>query len=208
MSCNSNGTGGVQCSTIQILEPDNTLLTATSSGSADQALDESGVETLATGESEVSVVFQTQKLSNNFRFEYLYVDAFGLTNPGTIHPVPIVQTQFGFTVDLAGAPPLAGYLLRWRAVVVGIELPPGLVDTPENLYLQLPQANNFRITFNNPWSTVTYGFTELRVENLVDGANLQTPILVQVVQKRNTDFLIALSPTPPSNHYYIAVRTP
>ena len=200
----------IQCQTIQILEPDSTLLVATSSGSADPGLDESGEIVLAAGQSEVSVTFIAQKLGN-YSFEYLYVDAFGVINPGVIDPVPILQTSLGFTVDLAGAPPIIGYILRWRVVVssvTGAVLVPG-PDVPQSLYLQLPRAQPlFSIVFPVPRSGITYGFSELRVENLIDLPGQQTPIDVQVYAKSMTGFSVALSPSPPTSNYFLSVRTP
>lgn len=196
------------CRTIQILEPDSTLLVATASGSIDQALDERGEVTLQIGQSEVSVTFVAEKLSDVYRFEYLYVDAFGVVNPGTINPVVISQTVHGFTVDLAGAPPIDGYILRWRVFVTSDTITPQTVDTPEDIYIRLSMAPLFIVGFTVPRSSTDYGFSELRVENLTDAPAAQTPIAVQVVAKATTWFEIALSPTPPSNNYFLRVRTP
>jgi hypothetical protein len=92
-------------------------------------------------------------------------------------------------------------------VVVQIgELAP--FDSPQNLYLQLPQANLFLVAFTVPRSNVQYGFSELRIENLIDPPDQQTPILAQVVHKTQLDFTLALNPTPDSDNYFVKVRTP
>lgn len=197
-----------QCRTIQIIEPDSQLLVATSSGSVDPALDESGSVILAIDQNEVSVVFAASKLSAAYKFEYLYVDAFGIINPGTIEPVVITQTVLGFTVDLAGEPPIEGYILRWRVVVASIDAIPIAVDTPESFYLQLPRAAIFTVTFTNPRSIQTYGFSELRVENLVDLPSNQTPILAQVTTKTFMSFSVGLNPKPPTDNYFLVARIP
>ena len=66
----------------------------------------------------------------------------------------------------------------------------------------------FVAPLSNPRSTLTYGFTELRVENLIDLPQAQSPITVQVFEKRLDGFQIALSPIPPTPNYFLAVRTP
>lgn len=204
---------GGQCTTIQILEPDSTLLTSTSSGSIDKALDERGDLVLSAGQTEATVTFQAQKLSDKYRFEYLYVDAFGVVNPGTITVVPVTQTQWSFTAELAGDPPQDGYILRWRVVVESSELSgivtPPVADTPEVIYRQIPSGSMiFQVIFVTPRSTQTYGFIELRIENLIDLPGEQTPIALQVVAKQKESFTVALSPSPPNNNYYLAARTP
>lgn len=212
-------TPGVQeCQNIQILEPDATLPVATGAA-PDPAFQERGEVVLTQGQSEVSVTFQTPK-AGDYRFEYLYVDAFGVTNPGTIKPVPITQTTAGFTVDLAGVPPVAGYILRWRVTVVLVGVTPQ-VDTPESFRVQIPtpfpeglpipvppQFYTLSVTFQNPRSSNTYGFSELRVENLVDDPGTQTPIAIQVCAKTTTNFTIVFNPTPPTANYFLVGRTP
>jgi hypothetical protein len=195
-----------QCRTVQIIEPDSTLLTATSSGSADASLDEYGSLVLTQGQTEADILFVTPK-AGEYRFEYLYIDAFGVANPGNVEPVAFSQSPLGFIALFAGAPILAGHVLRWRVVVVQIgELAP--FDSPQNLYLQLPQANLFLVAFTVPRSNVQYGFSELRIENLIDPPDQQTPILAQVVHKTQLDFTLALNPTPDSDNYFVKVRTP
>lgn len=202
-----------ECKTIQILEPDSTLLVASQSGSIDQALDERGEVILSTNQVEVTVNFLTQKLSDEYRYEYLYVDALGLANPGTIVPVPIRETVAGFTVVLAGEPPQDGYILRWRVVVESTQLGGTVTlpvhDSPEVIYEQIPSGSLiFQVIFTSPRSTQTYGFSELRIENLIDLPGEQTPILAQVVAKTVDSFTVALSPSPQNNNYYLAARTP
>lgn len=206
---------GIECDTIQLIEPDSTLPVGIAGGTADPSLNERGEVVLATGQSEVAVVFQTPK-SGLYRFEYLYVDAFGIVNPGTINPVPITQTAYGFTVDLAGAPPVEGYILRWRVVVVTIG-DAVAIDSPENLRVMLnwqvgtppiPGQGVQDILFANPRSNITYGFTELRVENLTDDPRFQTPVAIQVVEKRIDGFKIAYNPVPQTANYFLVARTP
>jgi hypothetical protein len=191
---------------IQVIEPDSALTTSTVTAGVDQSLDESGSEPLIAGQVNAQVTFQTPKATDNYRFEYLYVDAFGLLNPDEVAPVPVNQTVYGFTVDLTGATVLSGYVLRWRVVVAELAVIGPTVDAPETVYLQLPQANIFTVFLSNPRSATDYHFLELRVENLIDGPTLQTPILVQVVAKTPTSFTVGLSPTPPSNNYFLAAK--
>lgn len=207
MSCPPNN-----CSTIQLIEPDHTLLTGSSSGSSDPSLDESGVQPILTDQLEINIQFGTPKASASYRFEYLYVDV--LSDPDeipssfTIVPTILAQTRYGFTVGLSGSPPRSGYILRWRVVVVSLQSLVGL-DTPEVIYHLLSQgASLMTIPFSNPRSTDTYGFSELRVENLVDNPNDQTPIAVQIVAKANNFFSIAISPSPPTWNYFLAARVP
>lgn len=192
---------------IQIIEPDSPLSAVASGGGGDPSLDESGSVALAVGQATVDVLFKTAKASSNYRFEYLYVDAFGVVNPGDTEPVVVQQTHFGFGVDLTISPSVPGYFLRWRVVVVEIQTVP-TIDTPETIYIQLPMVNLLIVSFANPRSSAKYGFSELRVENLVDDPATQTPIHVQVVAKTQSSFTIALNPTPPTPSYFLAVRTP
>jgi len=200
-----------QCRTVQLIEPDDQKLVATSSGSADASLDESGVTALAPGafDGEVTINFQTTK-AGAYRFEYLYIDAFGFDNPGAIVVVPKTQTLYGFTVDLSGIPLDFGYNLNWRAVVVEIGstvAPP--VDEPFSAYLPLPAlAAAFHVTFPTPRSNPNYGFSELRVENLIDLPGQQTPIAIQVCVKNEFGFTIAMNPHPPNSNYFLSARVP
>jgi hypothetical protein len=59
-----------------------------------------------------------------------------------------------------------------------------------------------------PRIDAAYGFDELRVENLDDPAASQSPILVQVTDKQTNSFSIALSPTPPTENYFLVARIP
>jgi hypothetical protein len=198
---------GQFCRTIQVLEPDPSL--PVSSWRVDPAIDESGTVDLLLGQVSVDVTFVVPKTSSNYRFEYLYVDAFGVPNPGGISPVVVSQTQIGFTVKLAAAPPVPGYVLRWRVFIVDTTVIGGEVDTPESLRLQLPAlVNFFTASFVNPRSDTNYGFSELRVENLIDPHNTQSPILAQVVQKTILGFSVGLSPSPRNSNYFLVARTP
>ncbi len=208
MSCSDFTSQNPTCRTFTFIEPDNTLATVTSSGAHDQSLDEWGSTIIPLGvPGSIHVDFVTPKASIGYRFEYLYVDALGLPNPGDVEPVVVDQTQFGFTVDLAGVPLAEGYILRWRVIV--FEITGGVVfDAPESLRVQLPQADIATVTFVSPRSTTTYGFTELRVENLIDPAATQRVILAQVVIKTQPTFTVGLNPTPDSDNYFLVVRTP
>lgn len=198
------------CQNIQLIEPGTDELVANFPGSQDPSLSERGEVVLTAGQTEVNVVFATTKASAIYRFEYLYVDALGIVLPGIISVVPTLMTAFGFTVELAGTPIGGGYILRWRVVVTALAGPitPPLVDTPESIYVPLPMSNVFTYVFVNPRSGQTYGFSELRVENLIDLPNVQTPILAQVVSKQQAQFSVALSPTPNNGNYYLVARTP
>src|SRR5439155_20248815 len=161
----------VSTQTIQLLEPDDDLLVATSSGSTDASLQEAGTVDLSIGQTSVSVTCAEPKVSEDYIFEALYVSELGLDPSGDIEAVPRTQTRFGFTVGLVGAPDQTGYKLVWRVVVragVGTASVGG-IDSPDGATTQLPQAQTATITFTFPRSTTTYGFDELRVENLVDG---------------------------------------
>jgi hypothetical protein len=199
--------GSQDCRVVQVIEPDSTLLVGSSQGSSDTSIDESGSEILVPGQTEVRVNFETQKAGDDYRFEFLYIDAFGMVNPGGVAPVPTLQTIYGFTAQLAGAPILAGYILRWRVVVVNFGIS-GTIDAPEVIYVQLPQTNIFTVPLINLRSGTDYTFDELRVENLVDPVSEQTPVLVQVVEKTQTSFTIGLSPTPPTDNYFLSASLP
>ena len=196
------------CTTQQLLEPDGTIITVIET---DPAISESGSVPLTNGQTEAHVDFVVPKASLNYRFEYLYVDSLGLPDiviPVDVDPVPILQTIFGFTVRFVSAP-ADGYILRWRVVVLDLEPTTiGNLDQPQTLYLQMPQAATFVVSLINPRSTTDYGFSELRVENLIDAPGGQAPIWVQVTQKTQVNFSLAVSPTPPSNNYFLAARIP
>jgi hypothetical protein len=219
MSCCPPGSG-VQCDTVQIIEPDESLPVGTAGGTADPTLQERGEVVLSIGQSEVSVVFAAVKASEVYRFEYLYVDAFGIINPGGILPTVQAQSKYGFTVDLAGSAPAAGYVLRWRVVVVLTSITPSAVDTPENLRVRMPfhfgtipvplppEFSVLTVPFVNQRSNVNYGFSELRVENLDDDPIDQVVVNIQVVEKNLGDFTITFNPVPPTANYYLVARTP
>lgn len=194
------------CTTVQIIEPNNDLIVDTGSVSSD--VDESGFVALSTGQTSAQVTFQVPKISGDYHFEYLYITAPGVINPGSITIVPVSQTINGFTVTFAGAPVAnENYILYWR-VVVRVTTPIPLIDFPEDLYLQMPRANLMVVSFINQRSDTNYGFSELRVENLHDAPAVQAIIHVQVYEKTTTGFLLAVNPTPPTNFYFLRVRTP
>ena len=209
MSCSSFTQTNPACKTVQLIEPDNTLITSvTSSGGTDQSLDESGSNTLdPLGLARLFVPFNTQKVSANYAFEYLYIDALGIANPGNVEPVVVNQNINGFLVDFAGIPIEEGYILRWRVVVkdVTINL---VVGAPESLRLQLSPTRTFTATFINPRNSATYGFSELRVENIIDPVSVQRIVNIQVTAKTTLDFTVGLNPPPDTTNYYLVARTP
>ncbi len=207
MSCAQFITTNPLCRTVTLIEPLDTLLTSTSAGSTDQSLDEQGSVTLSADQTTASIAFQTPKAGENYRFEFLYIDAFGVANPGNSEAIPTVQTAYGFTVRLVGAPILAGYVLRWRVVVIELGVG-GQLDAPESIRIQLPQVDVLTVYLTNPRSTTNYQFDALYVENLVDMVTIQTPIFVQIVVKTNNSFTIGINPTPPTNNYFLIARVP
>ena len=62
--------------------------------------------------------------------------------------------------------------------------------------------------FHQPRSGTNYGFSELRVENLTEGPSGLTPINVMVTHKTISGFTIAINPRPPTEFYFLRVRTP
>ena len=170
-------------------------------------MDERGSLPLAVGQSSAVVTFMVPKLNASYNFEYLYVDSMGDTGPGAVQVIPTVRAAEGFGVVFAGAPLNDLSVLHWRVVIVQ-STALALIDAPEDLYLQMPQASVMNITFANPRSSVDYGFSELRVENLTEPASRQTPINVQVAAKTNSGFSIGVSPAPRTDFYFLKVRTP
>jgi hypothetical protein len=92
-----------------------------------------------------------------------------------------------------------------------------VLDQPENLYVQMPQQIPtppitppylMDVTFVNPRSTTSYGFSELRVENLIDPPSSLVPVVILVVAKTTTNFTIWANPPPNSPNYFLKVRTP
>lgn len=208
MSCRDFTQNSTACRTVTLIEPDSTLLGATSSGSTDRSLDESGSTPLQVGATRVQVEFAVTKASDNIRFEYLYVDALGIPNPADITVVVVNKTQFGFLVDLVGSPAIEGYSLKWRVVVIDITTLTD-IDAPESLRVQIPMAvRSMDVTWTVPRSGTTYGFSELRVENLVDPVNTQRAIIVQVSGKTTGGFTVGISPLVTSDNYFLVVRSP
>jgi hypothetical protein len=198
--------------TITLIQPDDLVLSATSSGSSDLSLDERGELALTVGQASAQVVFTTPK-AGDYRFEYLYIDNLDPENISNISAqmsvVPVIQTPYGFEVQLAGAPTALGYVLRWRVVVTHISGLAGAgLDSPERLRVKLPQADSLLVNFIHPRSSTDYGFSELRVENLDDPVALQRVILVQVAIKTIYNFTVGLNPSPDNDNYYLIARTP
>ena len=154
------------------------------------------------------MLFEVTKASENYRFEYLYVDALGLANPADVTAILVSKNAFGFLVDLVGSPSTVGYVLRWRAVVIDLTTLSD-VDTPESLRVPIPAGvRTLTVTWTTPRSGSTYGFTELRVENLVDVLADQRIISVQVGVKTNGSFTIGLNPPAIGVNYYLIARSP
>jgi len=195
----------VDCDTVQLIEPNGDLIVDTAGATSD--VDERGELALTEGQVTASVDFLVAKLNTNYTFEYLYVDAMGVVQPGAVVVVPTVRGANGFTVVFAGSPIGAGYVLRWRVVVArsSVQIQ---IDAPEDQLVRMPQSNLMAILFINPRSGVSYGFTELAVENLVDPPEDQAVISVQVVLKTIAGFTVAVNPTPPTSNYFLRVRTP
>ncbi len=207
MSCAQFSTTSPACRTVTVIEPDSTFLTSTSAGSTDQSLDEMGSEILEEGQTTATINFQTPKAGTNYRFEFLYIDAFGIPNPGNVEAIPTIQTAYSFTVQLVGAQILDGYILRWRVVVIELGVG-GQLDAPETIYIQLPQVNVLTVYLTNPRSATNYQFDALYVENLVDPVDAQTPVFVQVIAKTNVSFTIGINPIPPTDNYFLTARVP
>jgi hypothetical protein len=203
MSC--PGTG-IECDTVQIIEPNTDLLVDTAGANSD--IDEHGEVLLNQGQTGVIVYFVVPKLNANYSFEYLYVEAANppQSHPGTVIPIPTIKLNIGFGIRLAGSPIAPGYVLKWR---VTIKRTSSLVqiDAPENLYLQMPRTTTMQVVFANPRGGVDYGFSELRVENLIDTTR-RALIHVQVYQKGLNGFFLDVNPRPPTDHYFLKVRTP
>jgi hypothetical protein len=197
-----------ECRTVQVLEPDDTLLVGTSSGSVDQSLDERGDYAIPLNTLDFQILFTTLKASAVYKFEYLYIDYIGdiLNQANTIVPTVVIQNQIGFAIKLSAVVPDVNYVLRWRVVVQEIDVSTH-IDEPETIYFQLPRANTATVLLVNPRSSADWGFNEFRVENLTDPVASQTPILAQVVARTQFAFQIGLSPTPNTNNYYLAART-
>ena len=210
-------TGIQDCDTIQIIEPDNDLPVDQTGASNDPTLTERGEEVLVVGQTQVTVGFKTQKLTAGYRFEYLYVDFIGSAqdnpNPGTIMAVPVQQSLNAFIVELAGAPPTTGYVLRWRVVVTEVSAI-AVIDAPESFRIQLPGGittsiiTKMDVPFVNNRSNKNYGFSEFRIENLIDDPDDQSPISIQVYDKELSKFSVTWNPYAPTSNYYLVARTP
>lgn len=202
MSC---GVDLIECQTIQIIEPRDDLLVDTAGSTSD--MDERGELPLVEGQVNAFVDFTVHKLNTNYHFEYLYIDAIGNAHPGATQIIPTSRQVDGFAVVFAGAPIGDGYVLYWRVTIVRSSTSVQ-IDTPEDLYLQMPKSSLMSVTFVHERSNTDYGFTELRVENLHDAPESQQPIHVQVYQKMLGGFLLAVNPRPRTDFYFLKVRTP
>jgi hypothetical protein len=193
------------CRTISILEPENDSI-VTANGSIDQSLDESGSVELTIGQTEAEVTFATFKLSSDYDFDDLYIENLVDSPAGAIGIVPIVRTQAGFTVQFDGAPDTANYVLFWRVRVrSGLNNESessGSTQDPESGQTTLNlAATSQTITFSTARINATYGFSEFRVENLVDSAATQQVTWVQVTSKTQSNFVITINPPPDTVNY-------
>ena len=196
------------CDTVQIIEPKDDLIVDTGGTTSD--MDERGSLELTAGQTQAVILFTVPKINPEYNFEFLYIDAVGdpgFNFPGAVQIIPTVRAREGFAVVFAGTPIAAGYVLHWRVTIVRTS---SLVqiDAPESLYLQMPRTNTMSVAFVNPRSNVSYGFSELRVENLNTPPSQQAVIHVQVAQKTVNGFLLAVNPTPRNDFYFLKVRTP
>jgi hypothetical protein len=210
MSCEQFPLAGPQCRTIQVIAPDPLLVTGSIPGNIDPSIDESGSTPIPLNTTRMDVLFTIPKISENYRFEYLYVDAIAPDPnvPGAVEVVPVQTTRYGFSVKLAGLPLADGYILRWRVVVIDVASTI-FIDAPELIRVQLPvNARVFTATFTNLRSNEIYGFSELRVENLTDPPDTQRIILVQVTEKTTSTFTVGINPRPENAHYFLVARTP
>lgn len=205
----------VPCRVIsQVLEPDSDVLVG-DEGSLDAALQENGFVNLAIGQQEVVVNFATQKWAADYEFSALYVENVVDPNPMDIEPVPVKRTVSVFILELTGAPDTLNYTLYWRVKVRSAGTagspspsPSPSGDPPETIYTPLTQgASTQTIPFTVARSGTNYGFSELRVENLVDGPG-QTTLWIQVTGKTKNDFTISINPPPDTNNFFLSARTP
>jgi len=219
--CSQFPVSNANCQNIQLIEPDFTLpVVVIPPPGNDPGLTERGEVPLDASSGVVSVTFLAPKLGD-YRFEYLYVDSLGVSSPGAINVVPVSQTPYGFTVDLSGIPLVAGTsVLRWHVVVISVSATPPAVDAPESFRVQMPHATSLPapplpdasismlVVFTNARSTTDYGFSELRVANLVHVPSQQSIIGIQVYAKMTTGFRLLFRPVPPNANYYLVGRTP
>lgn len=193
-----------QCRTIQIIEAENDSLVASSTAAIDQSIDESGTVDLETGQTQVNVTFETFKISDDYQFDSLYIENLVDEPAGAIEIVPTVRTQAGFTVELSGAPPTANYTLYWKvqARTGQATSTSGSSSDPESGSTTLnAAATSQTITFTTARTDATYGFSEFRVENIVDAAATQQVEWVQVTSKTTSNFVIAINPPPDTANY-------
>jgi hypothetical protein len=199
---------------IQILEPDSDILVG-SGGSQDQALEESGSVQLAIGQLEVIVIFQTLKLSNDYEFTVNYIENLVDPNPASIEGVPVLRTQGAFKLELDAQPDTVNYTLYWRVRVRSgttttqpIPTPSPSSDLPDSGITPITQgASSQLISFHQARSNKTYGFSELRIENLIDGQGQQSE-WIQVVDKQFAGFTIIINPPTDTGNYNLVWRTP
>lgn len=194
-----------QCRTVVLIEPESDSLVATSTSAIDQSIDESGTVELTIGQTQVNVTFETFKISADYQFDSLYIENLVDEPAGAIEIVPTVRTQAGFTVELSGAPPTANYTLYWK-----VQARSGQASTSTSGSSQDPESNSTSldlgatsqvITFTTARTGITYGFSEFRVENIVDAAATQQVEWVQVTGKTTSNFTIAINPPPDTANY-------
>ena len=170
-------------------------------------MDERGQLEIDPGQTFVDVVFLVPKINANYHFEYLYVSAPN-NNTGAIQAIAAHQSSTGFRVLFAGTPVLEGRILNWRVVIASTSTLVQ-VGASEDLYVNVPiSSTTMTVNFVNPRGQLNYGFTELRVENLIDPPSGQAVIRVQVVSKLENSFTLAINPMAPTSNYFLRVRTP
>jgi len=82
----------------------------------DVNFDEYGTLNLNLGQTGAEVLFDYEKESADYRFEYLYIE--NADDPtAASFPIPKIRTTKSFTVDFTGAPITANSVLKWRVTV-------------------------------------------------------------------------------------------
>ena len=157
MSCTTFTQTNPACRAVQLIEPDNTLLTAVSFGGVDQSLDETGSTPIPPGAASAIVYYVCHRQSHSsiIGLNIFTLTRSGIALPGSVAPVVVDANVNGFLVDFAGFPLSEGYILRWRVIVVGQVPVSAGVDNPESLRLRIPQARIFTVTFVFPRTTDT-----------------------------------------------------
>jgi hypothetical protein len=187
-----------------LLEPDEDVLVGTR-GDRDESLEESGSLSLANGQTSAVILFSTPKFSNDYEFNIYFENLTDLT-PTVLQWLPMQKGTLGFTVGISPATDSANYVMFWRVRVRDTALAsPVLVDAPESGRTILTVgAMQQTIPFLSPRSTNFYGFSEWRIENLVDLPSSQESVWIQLASKTKTDFTIVINPPADTPNYIFA----